>query len=240
MTAKIEKLVEKMLKDMAIKLEPEKEKKLVHYILLLWDGLKKIRITGEKTVEEIVNKQIYDSIYPLKLGLPLNSAKVLDLGTGGGLPGVPLKICVPEIELFLMDSNKRKVNFLKRVIHELNLNGVHVLHGRAESYGQDPEWRETFDLVLGKAVAEAPALAELTLPLTRLHGKVLLYKGPQGEEEFSRATKALQVCGGTPQDNWDYNLPSGEKRKLILLEKIKSTPEGYPRKEGRPEKRPIT
>lgn len=239
MTVKIEMLLEKMLKNMAIELEPEKKKKLTHYTKLLWDGLNKARITGEKSIEEIVNKQIYDSIYPLKLDLRLDGARVLDLGTGGGLPGVPLKICVPEAELVLMDANKRKVSFLNMAILELNLNGVQILHGRAEKYGRDPEWREKFDLVLAKAVTEAPALVELTLPLARLNGKVLLYKGPQGEDELSAANKALQLCGGKQQNTWDYELPTGEKRKLILLEKTEYTPEAYPRREGRPEKRPL-
>ncbi|MFO7952886.1 MAG: 16S rRNA (guanine(527)-N(7))-methyltransferase RsmG [Bacillota bacterium] len=228
-----------MLNSLHLTLEQDQKEKLMQYIKLLLEELDKQRIIGESSVDDIINRQIYDSVYPLKLlNIPAES-RILDLGTGGGLPGIPLKICKPDLDVHLLDANKKRVILLSKIIEKLHLKNTHVIHGRAEKIGQEMRHREKFNIVLSKAVAKTSILAELTLPLANMDGKVLLYKGPKGEAEIDEAKGALELCGGEHERTWDYRLPTGEKRKLLLIRKINKTPEKYPRREGKPEKAPL-
>ncbi|MDW7739239.1 MAG: 16S rRNA (guanine(527)-N(7))-methyltransferase RsmG [Bacillota bacterium] len=231
--------MKKMIKKLGIGLTSCQIEKLLHYSELLFDGLKEQRLTGEKTLEDIINKQLYDSIYPIKLFEIDQSKDALDLGTGGGLPGIPLKICLPTMKFTFMDSNKRKMNFIYRVVQAVELEKVRLLCGRAEYWGQIEEHRERYDYVFSKAVAEMNVLVEYTLPLTRVGGENILYKGPRGNEELLEAFGAVEQCGGEIIDIYDYKLISGEMRKIIRIIKKRKTPEKYPRPTGRPGKKPL-
>lgn len=220
-------------------IDPVKTDQMAQYVSLILRGLEKIRLTGEKSPEEIIWHQIYDSLYILKLTKLKSGLKVVDLGSGGGLPGLPLKICRPGIEIYLLDANRKKAGFLHEVKETLDLEETHILCGRAEEYGQHKDHRESYDLVLSKAVAETAVLAELALPLLKTGGRALLYKGPKGIEEAKAAGKAINTCGGEMAEKWAYNLKSGEKRLLYEITKISTTPPGYPRRAGVPERRPI-
>jgi 16S rRNA (guanine527-N7)-methyltransferase len=234
-----QKMISEMLSLLQLERDPVKEEKLLSYVYLILAGLAKQRLTGEKTYADIIYKQLFDSLYPIKTISFRSESRVLDLGSGAGLPGIPLKVYRPEISLYLMDSNKRKIEFLKEVAETLQLKNVHHLCGRAEEWGRVSGYREEFDLVLCKAVAAMAVLAELALPFVKIGGHALFYKGPRGEAEAAEAQNAIESCGGKIERVWQYSLPTGENRSLYLLEKIKETPLKFPRAAGKPSKNPI-
>ncbi len=215
------------------------KKRLLLYAKLLIQGLQKQRLTGERTAKGLIEKQIYDSLYPLKLIVLKEASKILDLGSGGGLPGVPIKICMPHLSMFLVDSNKRKIRFLQHTVEQLGLDKVSLINERAEIIGQSKEHREHYDYVLCRAVAEMVVLAELALPLLKPGGRALIYKGPRGVRETKEAERAIKLCGGFIEEMHEYALPTGEKRSLFILNKAESTPCQYPRSIGKPGRKPL-
>lgn len=234
----MKKLLEEVLELMELKINRAQKRQLLDYVQLIVDGLSRQRLVGTKNEDEIISKHICDCLYPIKFNL-ITPGEMIDLGTGAGLPGIPLKICVPEQILYLMDSNRRKINFLQMVSAELGLEQLYYLPGRAEDWARDDVYRERFDFVVSRAVAETAALVELAMPLTRVGGLALLYKGPQGEVEMAAAEKALRLCGGTVKKIYRYRLPTGEERTLLCLGKVQQTPAQYPRRAGIPVKKPI-
>jgi 16S rRNA (guanine527-N7)-methyltransferase len=234
-----EALLEDMLSILKLDITLSQRKKLLQYSELLLEGLKRQRLIGEKTAEGIIGKQFYDSLYPLKFISFFPGSKVLDLGSGAGLPGMPIKICLPGIYIFLLDANQRKMGFLKLAADVLELDKIEFLTGRSEEWAHHSGHREQYDYVLSKAVAESAVLAELALPMLKVGGQALLYKGSKGDQEAERAGNAIAVCGGEIEKVWRYNLPTGEKRSLFLLRKVKSTPLKYPRAAGKPAQKPI-
>ncbi len=233
------KEIENLAQRLQLNLSGEQVEQLALYVDLILSRTEHLSLTGEKSPEGFIGKQIFDSIYILKLMTITENSMVLDLGSGGGLPGIPLNICLPGIRMTLMDSCRKKIDFLLETINKLGLDNITVLHGRAEEWGQKSAYRESYDYVLSKAVAVMATLAELTLPFARSGGRVILFKGPAGAAEAFEAKKALDICGGTIERVWYYSLQSGEQRQLYLLKKIEKTPEKYPRHSGRPKKRPI-
>ncbi len=232
-------MLETMLTDLGLEASKLQKSQLLHYVDLLLEGLTKQRLTGENTAEALISKQLYDSLYILKLFKFQSDSRILDLGSGGGLPGIPLKIFVVDSYFYLMDANQRKIKFLRETKAALGLNNVFTLEGRAEKWGQSAEYRESFDYIVIKAVSETTVLAELALPLLRLGGKLLLYKGPRGKEEASAAINAISKCGGKMEKAWHYCLPSGESRSLYQLLKIAPSPLQYPRADGKPAHKPL-
>ncbi len=240
MSGRVQAHIEEMFTDLNIgTIDAITKKQVAQFAMLLHEGLNKLRLTGEKSLEGIIWKQIYDSLKILEVTALEPGLKIVDLGSGGGLPGLPLKICRPSIELFLMDANRKKAAFLSDVINELNLEKACVLCGRAEEYGQGSGYREQYDLVLSKAVAEMAVLVELALPLLRKGGRALFYKGPKGKGEAREAVKALSACGGVLEAEWTYELKDGEQRLLYNIRKTRATPLKYPRRAGVPARRPL-
>ncbi len=241
MTSKhIDQMIEDMLEALELKTaSSSKKEQLRQYVILLLSGLKKTRLTGEKTAEGIIKKQIYDSLSILKFFNFNPGTEVVDLGSGGGLPGLPVKICKPDIKVYFMDANRKKALFLTEAITNLNINQAEVLCGRAEDYGQSAEHRARYDLILCKAVAKTAVLAELALPLVKMGGSVALYKGPLGAMEIQEAENAIAVCGGQQENSWHYKLQNGEERTLYLIKKNNVTPSKYPRRAGKPSNNPI-
>ncbi len=232
-------LIDQLSRDLELNLDKIAKNRLLLYSKLMIQGLEMQRLTGEKTVEGFVEKQIYDSLYPLKLiSLPENGW-MLDLGSGGGLPGVPIKICRPLMPVTLADANRRKVLFLKHITEKLGLTRINFLNERAEIIGQTDEHRESHDIVLCRAVAQTAVLAELALPLLKLGGKLIIYKGPRGAQEAKEADSAIKICGGQIEKVHEYKLKTGEKRLLYLIRKAEKTPHQYPRSVGRPGKKPL-
>ena len=170
----------------------------------------------------------------------LTGKHIIDVGTGAGFPGIPLKIIRPGIRLTLLEATEKKVGYLRHVVNRLNLEGVSVLHGRAEELGQMRQHRERYDWAVARAVAEMPILAEYLLPLVKVNGRVLAQKGESAPAEVQRAEWAITQLGGQMRRLLPVELLGlAETRYLVLLDKIAATPPQYPRRPGIPTKRPL-
>jgi len=226
--------------ELGITLTNRQADQLMDYLKFLQQKNQEINLTAIKEEEEIIIKHFLDSLTVLKAIQLKDEMKIIDIGTGAGFPGVPLKIYYPGIKLTLLDSLKKRVNFLQELCSLLGLEQVEFLHGRAEDYGKNPSYREKFDYVLSRAVAELAILAEYSLPLVKSGGYFLALKGHLTEEELVQGKKALEVLGGEVEKVLALNLPLREdKRNLLLIKKIKPTPKQYPRKAGTPQKKPL-
>lgn len=206
--------------------------------LLCWN--KKVNLTALTTEKEIIIKHFYDSVLGVKAGEWTGQEKVLDLGTGAGFPGIPLKIICPSLTMVLVDSLQKRVDFLKHLLGVLALEDVEVRHGRAEELGREQRFREKFDLVVSRAVARLPVLAEYCLPFVKRGGVFLAYKGGEGAKESREAERAINKLGGKLTKIETFVLPEGMgSRTIITLKKVRPTPEAYPRRPGMPSKKPL-
>jgi len=203
----------------------------------------RINLTAITEYEEVQIKHFLDSLtvtmafHHLKGNPP---AKVIDIGTGAGLPGIPIKIMMPQVQLTLVESISKKTTFLQYIINELNLKDVDILTARAEDIGHDETYRGKFDIVLSRAVAALPTLLELTLPFCRTGGIFIAQKQDRAKFEIDRAAKAIRVLGGVLLEIIDIDLPEfTDHRCLFVFGKISSTIEQYPRRAGIPLKNPI-
>lgn len=165
---------------------------------------------------------------------------MIDVGTGAGFPGIPLKIVFPEIQVVLLDSLQKRIRFLDTVIEKLELNGIDTIHGRAEDYAGQSEHREKYDLCISRAVANLSTLSELCIPFVKKDGYFISYKSEKVKEELSEAEKAISLLGGKVEKQYEYLLPETDiKRNLLLIKKVRFSPKKYPRKVGTPAKTPI-
>jgi 16S rRNA (guanine527-N7)-methyltransferase len=208
--------------------------------LLVWN--EKMNLTAITDPEGVQVRHFLDSLSILGIpleGLP-DAARVLDVGTGAGLPGLVLKIVRPAWGVDMFDATKKKVDFLKHVIGHLNLKGVKAFQGRAEEVAHDPRHREAYDLVVARALARSATLAEYLLPFCKVGGWVLMQKGPTPQEELAEADYAIRELGGQVEGLHPVHLPGLEApHHLICLRKIAPTPDFYPRMTGIPSKRPL-
>lgn len=207
---------------------------------LLLEGNRRASLTALQGEEEIVLKHFLDSLTLLRLPLWEGPLRVLDLGTGPGFPGLPLKIVRPELEMVLLDATKKKVAFVEEAIAALGLKGAQALWGRAELLAHAPEHREAYGRVVARAVASLCVLAELGLPFLALEGVMVAQKGPRVGEELSGLQGALEALGGTLLGVETFSLPlTEERRSLVLLGKARPTPIRYPRRPGVSERNPL-
>lgn len=230
---------------LGLHLTPEQIESFEVYYRELVDWNKRINLTSIVNYEDVQVKHFLDS---LSVTLALNSKQAmqqslfstLDVGSGAGLPGIPLKILYPEIRLTLLDSIAKKTRFLYHLINRLGLDGVEVLTGRAEELAHKPGCRERFHLVLSRAVATLPSLSELTLPFCSLGGIFVAQKKGQINEEVERAKRAITTLGGRLREVKRVKLDEFiEERLLVIIDKVAPTPNRYPRRSGIPEKRPL-
>jgi 16S rRNA (guanine527-N7)-methyltransferase len=207
-------------------------------ILLEWNA--KVNLTAITDPDEIIVKHFLDSLAVLQ-SLPNEKyGSLLDIGTGAGFPGIPIKIADQRINVVLLDSLNKRVSFLKHLINELNLRNIYALHGRAEDYGHDKNYRGQFDLVVSRAVAKLSILAELCLPFVKIGGIFVAYKGPKAEEEVLEAENSIILLGGKVLKMDKVQLPGSEgERVMVFIKKETDSPGKYPRKAGIPEKRPL-
>ncbi len=204
---------------------------LSRYGELLIEWNEKMNLTGITDPQGVAIKHMLDSAVGISL-IP-QGASLVDVGTGAGFPGIVLKILRPDLEVVLLDSLRKRLNFLDAVIQELGLEKVQTVHARAEEAGHKKELRESFDIVVARAVSSLPSLLELCFPLVKKNGKFIAWKGPKGREEASDAKRALELLGGGKVEIIEIALPGAdEPRLLIQVKKIKLTDKKYPRKPG--------
>ena len=216
------------------------ESKFIKYRDLLLEWNQKINITRIENEEEIYIKHYLDSVLLLNAQNKTMKKKIIDVGTGGGFPGLPLKIANDNFDLILLDSLRKRTDFLKIVVQELGLNGVQVIHGRAEDFGQNLDYREKYDISVSRAVASLDVLSEFCLPFVKVGGYFAAYKSENISEEIVESKKAIEKLGGKIVEEKLVNLPNSDiVRRIIIIEKIKNMPKIYPRKAGTPAKNPI-
>lgn len=223
-----------------ITLTDKQKKQFETYFRLLVEWNEKINLTAITDKEEVYLKHFYDSIAPILKGYIDNSPlSILDIGAGAGFPSIPMKILYPEIDITIIDSLNKRINFLNILANELELSGVHFFHGRAEDFGQDKVFRAKFDIVTARAVARMQVLAELTIPFLKVNGRLIALKAAAAEEELISAEKALKTLFSQVTVNKNYKLPNGDDRNITIVSKKKETPNKYPRKAGTPNKKPL-
>ena len=228
------------LADLGFPLTDRQKEQYERYFELLVEWNEKINLTAIPAKDEVYLKHFYDSIAPILQGLIENQPiRLLDIGAGAGFPSLPMKILFPELDVTIIDSLNKRINFLHLLAEELGLSGVHFYHGRAEDFAQDKAFRAQFDLVTARAVARMQVLSELTIPYLKVGGRLLALKASNAPEELEEAKNALNLLFSKVEDNLQYELPNGDPRYITLVEKKKETPNKYPRKAGLPNKRPL-
>lgn len=201
-----------------------------------------MNLTAITEFDDVMKKHFTDSLSLVKAYSEIRTEKlkVIDIGTGAGFPGIPLKIVFPQIELTLLDSLQKRLKFLQEVIDQLGLGEVELIHGRAEDFCKPSMKREQYDLCVSRAVANLATLSELCLPYVKVGGKFIPYKSEKAEEEVKAAKKAIGLLGGEVKDQIEFELPeSNIGRTLVVIEKKNATPKKFPRKAGMPAKEPI-
>lgn len=210
----------------------------IYYDMLI-EKNKVMNLTAITEKKEVIIKHFLDSIAILN-DISLSNETVLDIGTGAGFPGIPLKIVRPDCSITLLDSLNKRVDFLNDVINVLELNNIKAVHGRAEDFARQKEYREQYDYVVSRAVANLATLSEYCLPFVKLGGYFISYKSGQVEEELEKGKSAIFLCGGKKEAVNYFTLPDSEDhRSFVHIKKVKGTPKLYPRKAGTPAKKPL-
>ncbi|MFQ3546301.1 16S rRNA (guanine(527)-N(7))-methyltransferase RsmG [Halobacillus rhizosphaerae] len=228
------------LKEQGIELSEKQQHQFQQYFNILVEWNEKMNLTAITDLEGVYLKHFYDSLtaaFYYDFSKPL---RICDVGAGAGFPSLPLKIVFPQLKVTIVDSLKKRITFLNHLAHELELDEVAFYHDRAENFGKNAKFRESYDLVMARAVARMSVLSELCLPLTVKGGHFMAMKGPHLQDEMEEANLALQTVGGEVEDIHTFELPEeGGERNIALVEKRRKTPKKYPRKAGTPNKAPI-
>lgn len=208
------------------------------YYDMLIDRNKVMNLTAITEFDEVMDKHFLDSIYLFRSIELKADYKLIDIGTGAGFPGIPLKIVFPELKITLLDSLNKRVGFLNDVIDELNLNDIEAIHGRAEDIARDKAYRASYDIAVSRAVANLSTLSEYCLPFVKIGGKFVSYKSGDCADEVDNAKAAIHLLGGKINkiDEFSY---SNNSRSFIVIDKVMNTSNKYPRKAGLPSKKPL-
>jgi 16S rRNA (guanine527-N7)-methyltransferase len=230
------------LKAKGIELSDTQIKQFHDYFELLVEWNEKMNLTAITELNDVYLKHFYDSIAPVLDGLLPTDKEVtlVDVGAGAGFPSIPMKILLPNLNVTIVDSLNKRITFLRELAKVLNLSKVQFVHDRAETFGQNKEYRGQFDFVTARAVARLNVLSELCLPLAKKGGQFIALKASQTEEEVKEAKNAIATLGGKITQEIDYALPvTNDPRYLVVIDKKKETPNKYPRKPGTPNKSPL-
>lgn len=212
---------------------------LIYYEMLFeWNQI--MNLTSIIEYDDVMKKHFVDSISLIRAYDVTGKASVIDVGTGAGFPGLALKIAFPNLQITLLDSLNKRIQFLDAVINKLGLSGVETIHGRAEDYARPGKLRESFDLCVSRAVANLSTLSEYCLPFLKLNGLFISYKSEKVFEEIEAAERAVTVLGGRLKEQIKFQLPASDiYRNLVIIEKTSKTPGKYPRKAGLPSREPL-
>ena len=228
------------LETLGIRLTDVQKRQFDRYYELLIEWNRVMNLTGITEYDEVNLKHFTDSLTIVRIKDMENVSTLIDVGTGAGFPGIPIKIAFPHIKVTLLDSLNKRIKFLDQVVEELDLEDVVTLHGRAEDYAKKEEYREQFDLCASRAVANLSTLSEYCLPFIKKGGCFVSYKSADSDEEIQQSEKALDILGGKIEKVDKFVLPGSDMgRALVMIEKVKNTPRKYPRKAGVPSKEPL-
>lgn len=234
------RMFQDMLEELGIHLTDRMYRQFDSYYTLLAEWNKRMNLTSITACDEVYEKHFVDSLAIVKV-FDINTAvKMIDIGTGAGFPGIPLKIAFPHLEITLLDSLNKRVKFLAAAADELGLQKVRIIHGRAEDMAKKGEFREKYDLAVSRAVANLASLSEYCIPFVKVGGFFISYKSGNITEELKNSEKAINVLGGKIDKVVKFHLPKTNiSRSLVQIKKNGSTPRQYPRKAGIPTKEPI-
>lgn len=235
------KLLLEKVSDLSIELSEKQVEQFIKFYELLVEWNKVMNLTGITEYEEVVEKHFVDSLSLVKAIDIMKCESVIDIGTGAGFPGIPLKIAFPHLKITLLDSLNKRIKFLNTVIDELGLEDIHTIHGRAEDFAKQAEYREQYDLCVSRAVANLATLSEYCLPYVNVDGMFIPYKSGDIEEELNNSKKAVQILGGKIEKTIKFELPGTDiGRSFVKIKKVKNTGKKYPRKAGLPSKEPLS
>lgn len=242
MTGAFEESLRKELNLLSIELEENQINQFYDYFQLLVEWNKFMNLTAITEMDEVITKHFVDSLSLIKAVEEIGTKdyRIIDVGTGAGFPGIPLKIVFPDLRITLMDSLNKRINYLNEVISRLGLEKIEAIHGRAEDLGRDPLHREQYDLCVSRAVANLSTLSEYCMPFAKVGGYFIPYKSGKIEEELGAAKHAIFLLGGSVKEVKTFLLPGTDvERSLVKIAKNNSTSKKYPRKAGLPSKEPL-
>lgn len=207
---------------------------------MLADWNQHMNLTGIVDEKEVYIKHFLDSMSSVKNGYIKDGMSLIDVGTGAGFPGLPLRICLENLEVTLLDSLNKRINFLQEVGKNVGIDDIEYIHGRAEDFGKSEKYREKYDIATARAVAGLPVLMEFCVPFVKVGGHFVCLKGPNANLELEESKVAMEVLGVEFIEKIDVKLPESDlNHNILVFKKVKNTPEKYPRKAGKPSKSPI-
>ena len=235
---------EKGLEQLSITLSGEQKQQFLTYYEYLVEKNKVMNLTAITEYEEVITKHFLDSLAVVKTSCfkseKLAGKRLIDIGTGAGFPGIPLKIAFPELEILLLDSLNKRINFLNEVTEMLGLTKINTVHGRADDYAKQKGYRESFDFCVSRAVANLSTLSEYCIPFVKPGGCFISYKSGSVDQELIQAEKAVKILGGQREEVVRFSLADTDMdRSFVVIRKAKPTPKKYPRKAGLPSKEPL-
>lgn len=235
------KIFNEKLKELGIELNEDMKNQFDRYYELLVEWNKVMNLTGITEYEEVNEKHFVDSLSIVKV-IDINKVEsIIDIGTGAGFPGIPLKIAFPHLKVTLLDSLNKRIKFLNAVIDELNLDHIETIHGRAEDYAKKTEYRENYDLCVSRAVANLSTLSEYCVPYVKVGGLFISYKSGDIDEEIVKSKPAIKILGAEIENVIKFKLPGTDiHRSFVEIIKLSTTKKKYPRKAGLPAKEPLS
>ncbi len=233
-----EEVMRNYLNKINVELSKEQINKFFEYMNLLMEWNKVVNLTAITDPKDIILKHFIDSL--TVLDSIDKDAQIIDVGTGAGFPGIPIKIAYPNTKVVLLDSLNKRINFLNEVIKKLELDNINTVHGRAEDLGREKEHREKYDIAIARAVAPLNVLTEYLIPFVKIEGKCICMKGVNTDEELDQSKNALKILGGELINKQEFNLAeTNNSRCIIEIKKIKELSNIFPRKAGTPSKKPL-